>query len=397
MVSKCQKNTVASGEYAHYIRRKICIIVVGVLLTFFMFLVSASVGAVQISLYDVAHTLIIGGSIRILSKIHYFFSQNLSSLYILVESNVVFLIVFLQSLGGVSLYDTIIWNIRIPQALTAVVAGAGLSIAGVTMQSVLRNPLASPFTLGLSNAAAFGAAVGILIFGSGQTGSSIVNAVVINNPYLTTLSAFCFALLTTVFILIISKMRSATPETMVLAGVAISSIFGAGLMAIQYFVDDTKLASIVFWQFGDVSRAGWGELFLMTVVVTVCFFYIFYKRWDFNAIDAGEETAKGLGVNVSRTRIFGMVASSVISAIIVSFLGIIGFVGLVCPHMMRRFVGDDQRFLIPASLVCGSLLLLVSDTVARVMIAPHVLPVAVLTAFLGGPVFLYLIIHGRNS
>lgn len=378
-----------SEAYSDYIGKKYFIIIVGVIFTFIMFLVSASVGAVNIPVYDVAHTLFVGGVIRILT---YFYSLFDSGIGMLVP-----VINYLKSLGGTSLYDAIIWNIRIPQALTAVVAGAGLAIAGVTMQSVLRNPLASPFTLGLSNAAAFGAAVGILIFDSGKTGSSIADAVVINNPYITTFSAFLFALLTTAIIIIISKMRTASPETMVLAGVAISSIFNAGLMAIQYFVDDTKLASIVFWQFGDVSRAGWDELFLITVIVVVCFIYIYLKRWDFNAIDAGEETAKGLGVDVEKIRIVGMVAASLISAIVVSFLGIIGFVGLVCPHMMRRFVGDDHRFLIPASLVCGSLLLLVSDTVARVMIAPHVLPVAVLTAFLGGPMFLYLIIRGKGT
>jgi iron complex transport system permease protein len=183
---------------------------------------------------------------------------------------------------------------------------------------------------------------------------------------------------------------------MVLAGVAISSLFSAGLMAIQYFVDDTRLASIVFWQFGDVSRASWSELGLITAVVAVCSLYLFFKRWDFNAIDAGEETAKGLGVNVSRTRLLGMIAASLISATVVAFLGIIGFVGLVCPHMMRRIVGDDHRFLIPASIICGALLLLAADTVARTIIAPQVLPVAVLTSFLGAPIFIYLIIKGRR-
>lgn len=348
----------SAENYQKYIGRKVFIVLLGVIITAVMFLISVSVGAVSIPIPDIIVT-IFGGA-------------------------------------GTSLYERIIWNIRIPQALTAIIAGAGLAIAGVTMQSVLRNPLASPFTLGLSNAAAFGAAVGILLFGAGTTGSSIADAVVINNPYLTTMSAFFFSILTTVIILFIAKIRGATPETMVLAGVAISSLFTAGLMAIQYFVDDTRLASIVFWQFGDVSRASWFELGLISLIVLICAVYIFYKRWDYNAIDAGEETAKGLGVNVGRTRLIGMIAASLISAVIVSFLGIIGFVGLVCPHMMRRIVGDDHRFLIPASIVCGSLLLLVSDTVARTMIAPHVLPVAVLTSFLGAPVFIYLIIRGRR-
>jgi len=345
--------------YKAYVSKKVTVILIGIVATIVMFLISVSVGAVSIPIPDIIAT-IFGG-------------------------------------GGTSLYERIIWNIRIPQALTAIVAGAGLAIAGVAMQSVLRNPLASPFTLGLSSAAAFGAAVGILLFGAGTTGSNIADAVVINNPYLTTMSAFFFAILTTVIILFISKIRSASPETMILAGVAISSLFSAGLMAIQYFVDDTRLASIVFWQFGDVARASWSELGLITLITVICFIYFIYKRWDYNSIDAGEETAKGLGVNVDRTRLIGMIAASLISATVVAFLGIIGFVGLVCPHMMRRIVGDDHRFLIPATFVCGAVLLLVSDTVARTMISPTVLPVAVITAFLGAPVFLYLIIRGRRS
>ncbi len=225
-------------QYRMYVRRKIAFILAGSILAVVMFFVSVSVGAVSIPIPDIVGTLF-GGQ-------------------------------------GTGLYERIIWNIRIPQALTAIVAGAGLAIAGVAMQSILRNPLASPFTLGLSNAAAFGAAIGILMFGAGTTGSSIADAIVVNNPYLTTICAFVFSMLTTVIILLIAKMRSATPETMVLAGVAISSLFSAGLMAIQYFVDDTKLASIVFWQFGDVSRSSWLELGIMTVVVAAALGYILF-------------------------------------------------------------------------------------------------------------------------
>ena len=230
-----------AADYKSYVGKKAGVIIVGIILCVVLFLITISVGAIRIPIPDVIATIFHGPS-------------------------------------GTELFDRALWNIRIPQALTAVVAGAGLAIAGVAMQSVLHNPLASPFTLGLSNAAAFGAAVGILIFGAGTTGSSIADAVVVNNPYLTTVSAFVFSLATTAIILAIAKIRGATPETMVLAGVAISSLFSAGLMAIQYFVDDTRLASIVFWQFGDVSRASWSELGLITAVVAVCSLYLFFKR-----------------------------------------------------------------------------------------------------------------------
>ena len=195
-------------------------------------------------------------------------------------------------------------------------------------------------------------------------------------------------------ILMISRIRGASPEVMVLTGVALSSLFTAGTMFLQYFASDTQLAAVVFWTFGDVSRANWSELGLMSVLVTLACIYFLFNRWNYNAIDAGNETAKGLGVNVERVRLFGMTISAMVTAVLVAFLGVIGFVGLVCPHMVRRIIGDDQRYLIPGSCVMGGVLLLASDTVARLIVAPYVLPVAVLTAFMGAPVFIYLIIRG---
>jgi iron complex transport system permease protein len=224
--------------------------------------------------------------------------------------------------------------------------------------------------------------------------STVADAVTISNPYVTTLLAFLFCLLATVVILFISRIKGASPEVMVLTGVALSSLFTAGTMFLQYFASDAQLAAVVFWTFGDVSRANWNELALMTVIVVAAAVFFIWNRWNYNAIDAGDETAKGLGVNVERVRMTGMVIGALVTAVMVAFLGVIGFVGLVCPHMARRVIGDDQRYLIPASCVCGSILLLASDTAARIIVAPYVLPVAVLTAFMGAPVFIYLIIRG---
>lgn len=293
-------------------------------------------------------------------------------------------------------WDSIVWNIRLPQVLTAIVAGAGLSVAGVIMQSILRNPLGSPFTLGISNAAAFGAAFSVMVLGTGATHTLVGDAVTISNPYVTTAVAFGFSLLVTAVILAFSRFRGVTPEVMILVGVAMSSLFTAGTMFLQYFADDTQLASIVFWTFGDVSRASWSELALITVVVLVSIIYFTLNRWKYNAIDAGDETAKGLGVNVDRVRGRGMICSSLVTATIVAFLGVIGFIGLICPHMTRRIIGDDHRFLITGSIVMGSLLLLCADTAARVIIQPYQLPVAVLTSFLGAPTFIYLILKERR-
>ena len=305
-----------------------------------------------------------------------------------------------KTLLGISVsnrFDIIVWNIRMPQALTAVVAGAGLSVAGATMQSILRNPLGSPFTLGISQAAAFGAAFSVMILGSGVMQSTSLGSVSISNPYLTTISAYGFSMLAAGVIIAISKVRGTTPEVMVLTGVALGALFTAGTMLLQYFADDVQLAAMVFWTFGDIARASWSDLGLLAAVTVICSTYLLSKSWDYNAIDASDETAKGLGIRVERVRIIGMLAASLVTAVIVSFLGIIGFIGLVVPHMVRRIIGGDHRFLMPATVICGSLLLLVSDTVARLILMPHVLPVSVLTAFMGAPAFIYLIIRGRRK
>jgi len=344
------------GDYQEYLNRKVRWIVAGLFLAFILFIAAISVGAVAIPPLEV-----------------------------------------FQTLSGITTsekWDRIIWNVRLPQAVASVIAGIGLSIAGVAMQSILRNPLASPFTLGISSAGAFGAAVSIIFLGTGNMQSTVANPVSISNPYLTTIVAFIFCMLATGVILVMSHIKGASPEVMVLTGVALSSLFSAGVMFLQYFSNDAQLAAVVFWTFGDVGRATWDILPLMALVVGAGTLYFIANRWNYNAIDAGDETAQGLGVNVMQVRLIGMTVAACISAVIVALLGVIGFVGLVCPHMVRRIIGDDQRFLIPGSAVMGAVLLLASDTVARVIVAPYVLPVAVLTAFMGAPVFIFLLFRG---
>jgi iron complex transport system permease protein len=297
--------------------------------------------------------------------------------------------------GSTPRVDAIVRGIRLPQSLAAMVAGGGLAVAGAVMQAILRNPLGSPFTLGISHAAAFGAAFSVMVLDSGLMTSGRT-AVTIISPYVTTASAFLCSLVASGIIIAISRTRGTRPETMVLAGVALGALFTAGTMFLQYFATDVQLAAMVFWTFGDTSRASWTELGLMSVLTLGCALYFLANSWNYNAIDAGDETAKGLGVRVERVRILGMLLSSLVTAVLIAFLGIIGFVGLVVPHMFRRVIGADHRFLLPASLVGGALLLLLSGTAARLVMAPHLLPVSVLTAFLGAPTFLYLIVRGRR-
>ncbi|MDQ0285309.1 iron complex transport system permease protein [Desulfofundulus luciae] len=293
--------------------------------------------------------------------------------------------------------NIIIWNIRLPRVLAAVTAGVGLSVAGCVMQNLLRNPLASPFTLGISQGAAFGAAVAIIALGAGSTHSTSADAVIINNPYLVTISAFVGAMATTLVVLFLAQVRGVTPEAMVLAGVALGSLFSAATIILQFFASDVQVASIVFWTFGDIGRASWRDLEIMAAVTGTALLYFMANRWNYNALDGGEETAKGLGVDVERIRLTGMFVASLVTAVIVSFLGIIGFIGLVGPHMMRRVLGGDHRFLIPAASVMGGLLLLASDTLARTIISPVVLPVGAITSFMGAPLFLYLLSRGYGK
>lgn len=346
-------------EYRKYIGRKFVFLILLCVSLLITLLISISCGAAHISLTDVVSSLV---GFETTKKI-----------------------------------EIIVWNIRLPQALSAMVAGAGLALSGAVMQSILRNPLGSPFTLGIAHAAAFGAALGVMVLGGGIMTSNSVGAVQITNPYLTTAAAFFFSIATAAVIVAIARIRGTTPEVMVLTGVALGSFFTAATMLLQFFANDVQLAAMVFWTFGDTARASWSELAVMSLVVAVTGIYFFCNSWNYNAIDAGEETAKGLGVRVERVRAVGMLLASVLTATIIGFLGIIGFAGLVVPHMVRRIIGSDNRFLLPGSFIGGALMLLTADTVARLMLAPHVLPVSVLTAFIGAPVFLILILQGGRK
>ncbi|SFD77402.1 FecCD family ABC transporter permease [Salipiger profundus] len=286
--------------------------------------------------------------------------------------------------------ELIVWNIRLPQALSAV-AGAGAA-----MQSILRNPLGSRFTLGISQAAAFGAAFAVMVLGTGTRQGANAASVAVQDPTTTMIWAFAFSLIAAGIITLIARLRGAAPEVMVLTGVALGALASAGTAFLQFFADDIQLAAIVFWTFGDTARVDWSELAILSTVTGVACVYFLAQSWNYNAIDAGDETARGLGVRVDRMRIVGMVMASLLTAVSIAFLGIIGFVGLVVPHMVRRVIGADHRFLLPASIFGGGLLLLLSDTAARLILSPHVLPVSVLTAFMGAPVFIFLILRARR-
>lgn len=301
--------------------------------------------------------------------------------------------------GGEEMSRTAVLNIRLPRVTAAILVGAALASAGAVMQCVLRNPLASASTLGVSQGAAFGAAVGIVVFGGGVVNSAnATTAITINNPYIVTLCAFVCGSLSTLVVIAISQFkRDIGPGGLVLAGVALSSLFSGGSTLLQYFADDTKLGAIVFWTFGNLGSTNWRELLILALILAAALVYFLLNRWNYNAMESGADTAKSLGVNTRAVMLISMGICTVLSAVAVSFVGIISFVGLVAPHIMRHFVGNDYRYLVPSSAVTGALLLILADTFGRSIVAPVVLPIGALTSFLGAPMFLFLLFKGGRS
>ena len=273
----------------------------------------------------------------------------------------------------------VITNIRLPRVIAAILCGWGLSLSGLCLQTLLRNPLGSPITFGISHGAAFGAAVAIVIFGT-----SVVSV---------TAFAFAGGMTATLVILFLAKFKRLSPTAIILAGVAMHSLFLSGIYLIQYIANETELVQVVFWTFGDVARSSWKEIGFLAVAVFLISIFLVILRWDLNAFSLGDETAKGLGVSVNTIRLTGMAIVTIVAALATSFHGIIGFLGLIAPHTARRIVGDDHCLLIPFSAILGALLLLTADTFGRLLIGSGSLPVGVITSFLGAPVFLYFLVR----
>lgn len=293
----------------------------------------------------------------------------------------------------------IIWNIRIPRVLAAIIAGAGLSISGLIMQTTLNNSMASPSTLGVSNAAVFGANLSIIAFAGGflSTGNNVTNYAVGANPYATSVLAFIFSAMSILFILGLCKIRAFSPNVVVLAGIAIGSVWTAATTILQFYATDVGLSAAVIWNFGDLGRATYRTDVIMLVVVFSGLFFFVLMAWKYNALLSGDATAKSLGVNVDWIRFYSMLIASMITAVCVSFLGVIGFVGIICPHVTKRLLGQDHRFSIPVSAASGSLLLIIADTLSRSMGNGAALPVGAITSLLGAPFFIAIIFSKKEN
>ncbi len=272
----------------------------------------------------------------------------------------------------------LVWEVRLPRILTSAAAGAGLALAGAVYQNILLNPLADPYTLGVSSGAAFGAAVALL-FGMGTA--------VVSVP----LFAFMGALLTLFTVIAMASpsgrfLRCGIDSSnLILSGIMVSAILSAGLSFMKYLADE-EVSVIIFWLMGSFAAATWRDAAILGGVTAVGFLiFLFYAR-DLNLLSLGEKGARSLGVDTSKTVLLLLVTASLLAASCVAVSGIIGFIGLLVPHMVRFVVGPDARKLLPASLMAGAILLLVADTVTRAVL-PYEVPIGVLTALIGGPVF----------
>ena len=300
--------------------------------------------------------------------------------------------------GGTDAQSRIIWKIRVPRVLAAIIAGAGLSVAGLVMQTTLNNSMASPSTLGVSNAAVFGANLSIIVFAGGflSTGNNMQNFDVGANPYATSVLAFVFSTVSILLILGLCTVRSFSPNVVVLSGMAIGSVWTAATTILQFYATDVGLSAAVIWSFGDLGRATYRTDAIMAAVVLVGVVFFMLMAWKYNALLSGEATAKTMGVNVEGLRFVTLLLASVITAACVSFLGIIGFVGIICPHVAKKLLGQDHRVTLPVSCLMGSLLLLLADTLSRSLGSGSALPVGAITSLLGAPFFI-MIIFGKKG
>jgi iron complex transport system permease protein len=282
----------------------------------------------------------------------------------------------------------IVWVIRMPTALMAVVVGAALAVAGAEMQTILDNPLASPYTLGIASAAGFGAALALV---SGVSVFPLLEAVVVP------INAFFFAILSSLAVYLVAKLKNGTAGTIVLAGIALSFMFHSLVSLLQYFASENELQAIVFWLFGSLIKATWTKLGITTLVLVLITPWFVANAWKLTALRLGDHKAKSLGMQVDRLRLRVLILSSILTAIAVCFVGSIGFIGLVAPHLSRMLVGEDQRFFLPFSALSGAFLLSAASVVSKLLIQGVIFPIGIITSLVGIPFFLSMIITKKRS
>jgi iron complex transport system permease protein len=288
--------------------------------------------------------------------------------------------------------EAIIWNVRVPRVLASVFVGCILSITGTAIQGVFRNPLADPSIIGISAGAALSAAVAIVLF------QQIIFSFTIGGLGLLSVITFIGSFITAIIVFKISQHQKKTDvATMLLAGIAINAFAGAIMGFIIYLSDDSQLRTITFWTMGSLGGILWKHVLLLAICAIVAVVTFIGLGKSLNALALGESEANLIGVNTEKIKRKIVIVTALVIGVTVAFCGMIGFIGLVVPHIIRLVVGADHRFLIPASALGGSLLLIWADTLSRTIVAPAELPIGIITALIGAPLFLYLLIKQKTK
>ncbi|WP_067708617.1 MULTISPECIES: iron ABC transporter permease [unclassified Erwinia] len=282
----------------------------------------------------------------------------------------------------------IVWDIRLPYALMAVVVGLSLGLAGAEMQTILNNPLASPFTLGVSSAAAFGAALAIVL-GIGIPG--------IPDQWFISGNAFIFALIAALMLDGVTRWTQVATSGVVLFGIALVFTFNALVSMMQFIASEDTLQGLVFWTMGSLARASWQKLGVLTLAFAILVPFSMMSSWKLTALRLGEDRAVSFGIDVRRLRLGTLLRISILSALAVAFVGPIGFIGLVAPHIARMIFGEDHRYYLPASALTGALVLSMASVVSKNLIPGVIIPVGIVTSLVGVPFFLSIILRHRGT
>ena len=284
--------------------------------------------------------------------------------------------------------QVIVWDIRLPYALMAVMVGMSLGLAGAEMQTILNNPLASPFTLGVSSAASFGAALAI-VSGIGIAG--------ISEQWFISVNAFIFALLAVLMLDAITRWTRIATSGVVLFGIALVFTFNALVSMMQFIATEDTLQGLVFWTMGSLTKATWIKLAIMATVFAVIFPISIMSTWKLTALRLGEDRAISFGIDVRRLRLATLLRISMLAALSVAFVGPIAFIGLVAPHIARMMFGEDHRFYLPASALIGALVLSMASIASKNIIPGVIIPVGIVTSLVGVPFFLSMILRHRGN
>lgn len=295
---------------------------------------------------------------------------------------------YLKNLPMETTIEKVIFNLRLPRTLLAVIAGIGLSISGGVMQGVTRNPLVSPFTVGISSAAAFGASLGI-VYNIGFLNGSKWGVV---------LNAFTTALLCASLVFLLASKRNLTPSSLILTGIAMNYFFQALSTTIQYAANETKLAQVIAWTFGSVNGATWDEVIITFIITTLTLIGLLIQSNSLTILSTmDDDISKTMGINANRTRIICSLLSVVTTASIISFTGVIGFVGLAAPHISRTISGNDYKIFLPMTAITGALLVLLADTIGRTIFMPLIIPVGIVISFIGVPIFVHQVVLNNKK